>query len=281
MNVYTGLVKKAAGKIREMTGNFQPEVALITGTGLGDIASAMEVEFKIPYSQIEGFPLSTVQSHRGEMLFGHLNELPILVFSGRFHYYEGYDMKEVTFSVRVLGELGVRKLMISNVSGGINADYEAGDVVFLKDHINLFPENPLRGENFEAWGPRFPDMKDTYNRGLNKKCMSVAEKCGLKAHEGVYVGFPGPNLETPAEYVFLNKIGGDLVGMSTVPEVIVAKHMGISVLVFSLVSNKCFPPSEIRETSIEDVISVAEKKSPLLQRMIEKTIALFSKEKIV
>nr|MBS0038021.1 purine-nucleoside phosphorylase [Saprospiraceae bacterium] len=279
MHEYVRKVLNAADYIRSKIGDFQPEIGLITGTGLGDIVSDIQVEKIIPYSEIEGFPISTVQSHKGEMVFGHCKGVKILVLSGRLHYYEGFNMREVTFPVRVLGELKVEKLIVSNVSGGINENYEMGDVVFLSDHINLMPENPLRGENFDRWGPRFPDMKDTYNAEWNQRGVAIAEEHNLTAHTGVYIAFPGPNLETPAEYVFLNKLGGDLVGMSTVPEVLVAKHMGMPVLVFSLVSNKCFPPSAIVETSIEDVISVGREKSPLLRKMVCRLIQYLSTKK--
>jgi purine-nucleoside phosphorylase len=214
------------------------------------------------------FPVSTVQSHKGQLVFARYNGIDLAVLQGRFHYYEGYSMRELTLPVRVLRELGCEKLIISNVTGSVNPDFEMGDVVFIKDHINLMGGNPLRGKNYEEWGPRFPDMKNTYNEEWNEKCVKIAEDVGFRAHLGVYGAFAGPNLETPAEYVFLHRIGADLVGMSTVPEVLVAKHMEMPVLVFSLVSNKCYPPEAIRETSVEDVISVGEKNAPLLQEML-------------
>lgn len=257
-----------AAAVRQMVGEFQPEVGLITGTGLGDIVNQFELVKRIPYKEIDGFPLSTVQSHAGEMVFSTYKGVKIVTMRGRLHYYEGYSMKEVTLPVRVLKELGVKRLLISNVTGSVNPDYEMGDLVFIRDHINMMPENPLRGRNIDAWGPRFPDMKYTYNREWNALGMKEATAAGLRVHEGVYVALPGPNLETPAEYIFMNKIGADVVGMSTVPEVIAAKHMELPVLVFSLISNKCFPPEAIRETSVEDVISVGESRAPLLQKMV-------------
>ena len=264
---YFEKVRAAADSINEITGSYQAEIGLITGTGLGDIAEDIEVDFSIPYQKIIGFPISTVQSHRGELLLGTYNGVKVAVLAGRMHHYEGYSMKEITMPVRVLKELGVKKLIITNVSGSVNENFEMGDVVFLRDHINLLPDNPLRGANEERWGPRFPDMKDAYNPHWNKDGMQLAAEVGLNAHQGVYVGFPGPNLETPAEYIFLNRIGGDLVGMSTVPEVIVAKHMELPVLAFSLVSNKCYPPEAIRETSLEDVLKVGKEKQPLLRKL--------------
>lgn len=267
MMKYFEKVKAAVDSIVEISGDYQPEIGLITGTGLGNIAEDIEVDFTIPYKNIKGFPVSTVESHRGELILGTYKGIKLAVLAGRMHHYEGYSMKEITMPVRVLRELGIKKLIITNVSGSVNEDFEMGDVVFIRDHINLLPDNPLRGANEERWGDRFPDMKDTYNPVWNKAGMKLAEKTGLKAHQGVYVAFPGPNLETPAEYIFLNRIGGDLVGMSTVPEVIAAKHMNLPVLVFSLVSNKCFPPEAIRETSLEDVLKVGKEKQPLLRKL--------------
>ena len=265
---YFEKVKKIADDIQKLIGDFQPEVGLITGTGLGDIVNEFELVKRIPYGEIEGFPVSTVQSHAGEMVFSTYKGVKIVTMRGRLHYYEGYSMKEVTLPVRVLKELGVSRLFISNVTGSVNPDYEMGDVVFIRDHINMMPENPLRGKNIEEWGPRFPDMKYTYNPEWNATGVKEAKALGLRVHEGVYVALPGPNLETPAEYIFMNKIGADVVGMSTVPEVLAAKHMELPVLVFSLISNKCFPPEAIRETSVEDVISVGASRSPLLQKMV-------------
>jgi purine-nucleoside phosphorylase len=264
---YFEKVESAAESIVEIAGNYKPEIGLITGTGLGDIAQDITVDFIIPYQKIIGFPISTVQSHKGELILGKYNGIKVAVLSGRMHHYEGYNMKEITMPVRVLHKIGIQKLIITNVSGSVNEDFEMGDVVFIRDHINLLPDNPLRGINEERWGPRFPDMKDTYNPIWNKEGIRLAVETGLRAHQGVYVAFPGPNLETPAEYVFLNRIGGDLVGMSTVPEVIVAKHMELPLLVLSLVSNKCYPPEAIRETSLDDVLKVGKEKQPLLRKL--------------
>ena len=277
MNYYEK-IKVAAQSIVDIAGNYQAEIGLITGTGLGEIAQDLEVDFSIPYQKIIGFPLSTVQSHKGELILGRCKGVKVAVLSGRMHHYEGYSMKEITMPVRVLNELGIKKLIITNVSGSVNEKFEMGDVVFLKDHINLLPDNPLRGHNEERWGPRFPDMKDTYNVEWNEAGIRLAEETGLKAHQGTYVAFPGPNLETPAEYVFLNRIGGDLVGMSTVPEVIVSKHMGLPVMVFSLVSNKCYPPEVIRETSLEDVIKVGREKQPLLRKLCCKLFSYLAEQ---
>ena len=252
--------------------DFQPRFGIILGTGLSDLVQDMEIVFEIPYGKIPHFPVSTVESHAGKLIFGNLNQVPVVVMSGRFHYYEGYSMKAVTFPVRVLKYLGIERLIISNVSGSVNPDFEAGDVVFVRDHINLHAENPLRGKNDERLGPRFPDMLHAYDRELNAIGISLSRNHGLRAHEGVYLGLQGPNLETPAEYRFANIIGADLIGMSTVPEVIVAAHMSLPILVISLVSNKCFPIEEIGVTTIESVIAMAKEQTPKMCEMVKELL---------
>lgn len=252
--------------------DFQPEFGIILGTGLGQLTEDIEVELEIAYQEIPHFPISTVQSHKSKLIFGKLAGKKIVAMAGRFHFYEGYTMKQVTFPVRVLKFLGIQKLIISNVSGSTNASINAGDIVFIKDHINLQPENPLRGENDERLGPRFPDMLKTYDRTLNAKALAIAVKNKITAHEGVYVALQGPNLETPAEYGFLNRIGGDLVGMSTVPEVLVARHMGLPVFVLSVVSNKCFPIEEITETTVEEVIQLANEVQPKMSLIVKEML---------
>ncbi|MEY4902320.1 MAG: hypothetical protein RLZZ292_135 [Bacteroidota bacterium] len=237
--------------------DFKPRFGIILGTGLGNLTDEIEVVHEINYASIPHFPVSTVESHKGKLVFGYLSAQPVVVMAGRFHYYEGYSMQQVTFPVRILKLLGIEQLIISNVAGSTNANIEAGDLVFVKDHINLQPENPLRGENDERLGPRFPDMLHTYNKAWNKRALAIAARYNIRAHEGVYVALQGPNLETPAEYQFLHRIGGDLVGMSTVPEVLVARHSGLSVMVISVVSNKCFPIEDLKETTLEEVIAVA------------------------
>jgi purine-nucleoside phosphorylase len=249
-------IQEAKNFIQTQT-SFQPTIAIILGTGLGDFSDDIIVEKEIAYQAIPYFPKATVESHKGKLIFGYLEGQAIVCMAGRFHYYEGYSMQQVTFPIRVLKALGVEQLWITNVAGSTNADMEAGDIVFVKDHINLQPENPLRGENDERLGVRFPDMLKTYDRTLNSKALILAKANNIQAHEGVYVALQGPNLETPAEYNFLHRIGGDLVGMSTVPEVLVAKHSGMNVFVISIVSNKCFPIEEITETTLEEVIAVA------------------------
>lgn len=250
----------------------QPEYGIVLGTGLGNLTDEIEVESVIDYKSIPHFPVSTVHSHKGQLIFGTLAGKKIVALAGRFHYYEGYSMKEVTFPIRVLKFLGIKRIIISNVSGSTNADYEAGDIIFIKDHINLQPENPLRGLNDERLGPRFPDMLDTYDRQLNKEALEIAEAHNIRAHEGVYVGLQGPNLETPAEYNYLNRIGGDVVGMSTVPEVIVAKHMDLPVFVVSVVSNKCFPIESITKTTLEGVVQLAKEVEPKMRLIVKKIL---------
>ncbi len=264
-------IQEAVAFIRQKT-DFKPKYGIILGTGLGNLANEIEKITEISYSLIPHFPVSTVQSHKGQLIFGNLAGKPVVAMSGRFHYYEGYSMQQVTFPVRVMKFLGIEHLFISNAAGGTSQHFMAGDIVFVKDHINLHAENPLRGENDERLGPRFPDMLKAYDRSLNAKALSIAQAHNIRAHEGVYVGLQGPNLETPAEYQFVNRIGGDLVGMSTIPEVLVAKHSGLPVFVISVVTNKCFPLEEIRETTVEDVIAVAEAAEPKMTLIVKELL---------
>lgn len=252
--------------------DFQPQYGIILGTGLGQLANDIELVAAIEYKDIPHFPISTVKSHKGQLVFGYLSGIPIVAMVGRFHYYEGYSMKEVTFPVRVLKFLGIRLLLISNAAGGTNPNYEAGDIVFVRDHINMQPENPLRGENDERLGLRFPDMLSTYDRSLNRKAIALAQQHHIRVHEGVYFGLQGPNLETPAEYKYIHTVGGDLVGMSTIPEVLVARHMGLAVFVLSVVTNKCYPLEAIRETSLEDVIATAKSAEPKMTIIVKELL---------
>ncbi|MCL4152179.1 UNVERIFIED_CONTAM: hypothetical protein GTU68_048668, partial [Idotea baltica] len=221
------------------------------------------------------FPLSTAPSHKGKFIAGFSGHQPVICLSGRLHYYEGYSMWEVTFPIRLLGVLGIKTLVVSNASGGTNADFDSGDIVFIRDHINLFPSNPLRGQNQAEWGPRFPDMSQAYSRKALSIAKAACETLQLPFKTGVYTGFPGPNLETPAEYKYINRIGGDMVGMSTVPEVIVARHMDIEVMGISLVTNACFPPERVVETSVEDVLRMAHKKSKIFIKLVSHIIDQF------
>jgi purine-nucleoside phosphorylase len=252
--------------------DLSPRFGLILGTGLSGLADEITDAIEIAYGDIPHFPVSTVQSHRGKLIFGKLAGIPIVAMAGRFHYYEGYSMEQVTFPVRVMKFLGIERLIISNASGSVNPAIEAGDIVFVRDHINFMADNPLRGHNDERLGPRFPDMLGTYDRQLNTQALQMARKMGIPAHEGIYLGLQGPNLETPAEYQFFHRIGADLVGMSTVPEVLVAKHMELPIFVVSVVSNKCYPLEDIKETSVEDVIAKVGETSPRLQALVKELI---------
>lgn len=264
-------IQEAVTFIRSKT-DFQPTKGIILGTGLGALVDEIEVSAEIPYSDIPHFPLSTVESHKSKLVFGLLAGKPVVAMAGRFHYYEGYSMKQVTFPVRVMKFLGIQQLIVSNVSGSTNQHIFAGDIVFIKDHINLQPENPLRGVNDERLGPRFPDMMKVYDRELNKRALAIAAENNIRAHEGIYVCLSGPNLETPAEYNYLHQIGGDLVGMSTVPEVIVARHMSIPVFALSVVSNQCYPTEVITETTLEEVIELGKKTAPKMCFLVKELI---------
>lgn len=245
-----------------------PKVAIMMGTGLSSIVDGMKYCSTIDYTDIPHFPRSTVQSHKGKLVVGKLNGIDALILAGRWHYYEGYSAKELTFPIRVLKSLGVETIIFTNVSGGVNAEYKAGDLVIIKDHINAIPDHPLRGVNDDRLGPRFPDMLKTYSQSIREKIKEVASNLNIPIHEGIYYGLQGPSLETPAEYVMVNKVGADLVGMSTVPEVIVAKHAGMNIAAVSIVSNVCYPPERITETTVEEVIQVANQASDKLNRIL-------------
>ncbi len=264
-------IQEALAFIRKRT-DFKPDFGIILGTGLGDLADEIEVVSAIDYSEIPHFPVSTVESHAGKLVFGHLDGIPVVAMAGRFHYYEGYSMEEVTFPVRVLKFLGIKRIIISNVSGGTNPDFTAGDIVFLKDHIYLQPENPLRGANDDRLGPRFPDMLNIYDRKLNAKALEIAKTKGIRAFEGVYLCLQGPNLETPAEYVYIHRLGADMVGMSTIPEVIVAHHMALPVFVISVISNQSYPPEVIKEVSVEAVIAMAREVEPKMSYIVKEVM---------
>ncbi len=264
-------IQEAVQFIRSRT-VFKPTTGIILGTGLSRLADEIEAVKIIDYQNIPHFPVSTVQSHAGKLIFGKIAGANVVAMAGRFHYYEGYSMQQVTFPVRVMKALGVERLIISNAAGSTNADFEAGDLVFIKDHINLQPENPLRGPNDERLGVRFPDLLHTYDREMLEKATAIAKKHGIRAHQGVYVGLQGPNLETPAEYEFLHRIGGDVVGMSTVPEVLVAKHSEMKIFVVSVVSNKSYPIEDIRETTVEEVIAMVNSVEPKVALLVKELI---------
>lgn len=269
---YKARVEETADYIKSQCA-IEVKKAVILGTGLGHFTNLLDdVIFKIPYSEIVGFPESTVKGHSGELIFGQTQGIPLCILSGRFHYYEGYDMKDLTLPIRVLKYLGVEELYITNVSGSVNPDFNEGDIVLVKDHINMMPDNPLRGPNVDAWGPRFPDFSEVYSSRLSKIAGLISKELGLDLKSGVYYALQGPNLETPAEYKMIHLLGADLVGMSTVPEVIVAKHSGMEIMVLSMVSNQCFPVEDIKETTIDSVLQLAQEKGPDLSKLLIKIL---------
>jgi len=247
--------------------NFRPEYLMILGTGLGQLAEEMDIKKEIPYDQIPHFPVSTVESHAGKLLFGVLGGKEIVAMQGRFHYYEGYSMQQIVFPVRVLKQNGASTLIVSNACGGLNPNYKRGDIMLMRDHINMLGDNPLIGPNDPELGPRFPDMSEPYTERLLDIAENVALEESIKMQQGVYLALTGPMLETKAEYRFLRKIGADVVGMSTVPEVLSAVHMGMEVLGISVITDECFPDA-LEPVSIEDVIEAATMAEPKMTRVI-------------
>ena len=236
-----------------------PETGIILGTGLGkNFVAALDVQVEVPYGDIPHFPVATVEFHKGKLLFGHLEGKKVLAMQGRFHYYEGYDMQQITFPVRVMKFLGIKNLLISNAAGNMNLSWRKGQLMLVDDHINLQPENPLRGKNDDTLGPRFPDMSRPYDRHMNEMLLQIAAEKDIILNKGVYVAVSGPNLETRAEYRFLRHIGADVVGMSTVPEVIVANHAGLPCCAVSVLTDDC-DPDDLCAVSIEEIISIAGK----------------------
>lgn len=264
-------VQEAVDFIRKKT-DFKPDYGVILGTGLGALADEIEVANEIDYKDIPHFPLSTIEFHSGKLIFGHLKGIPIVTMKGRFHFYEGYNMKEVTFPVRVLKILGIKKLFVSNAAGSLNPEYALSDLMIINDHINLQTENPLVGENIDELGDRFTDMSEPYDRQLIKKGLTIAKQNNIRAHEGVYVSVTGPNLETIAEYKYLRIIGADAVGMSTVPEVLVARHMNLPVFAISVITDYGVP-GKIEKINIEKIIGAAMKAEPGMTKIIKELIA--------
>lgn len=256
-----------AAKAIETKSKLRPGIGIILGTGLGLLADKIEVEVKIPYSEIPHFPTSTVDTHAGELILGTLAGHPVLALSGRFHLYEGYSMKQVTFPIRVAKALGVHTLVVSNAAGGMNPQFKSGDLMLITDHINLMGDNPLIGPNDETLGPRFPDMSEPYSKGLIALAEKIALEKGIKLQRGVYLAVPGPCLETRAEYRFMRMLGGDAVGMSTVPEVIVAVHAGLKVLGFSAITDECLPDA-LEAADIEKIIATANAVEPILSEIV-------------
>lgn len=262
-------IKDTRDYIRERIKN-QPDIGIILGTGLGGLVEEIEVEASIPYHDIPNFPVSTVHGHKGQLIFGKLSGRNIVAMQGRFHFYEGYSMQEVTFPVRVMKSLGINLLIVSNASGGLKAEFEVGDLMFISDHINLMP-NPLIGKNDDQLGPRFPDMSEAYDHKILQMAHKVARKAGIKVHEGVYVAVSGPTFETPAEYYYINVIGGHAVGMSTVPEAIVARHMDLPVFAVSVISDLGVK-GKIVQISHEEVIDAAAAAQPKMTLIIKELL---------
>lgn len=249
------------------------EFGIILGSGLGNLTKEIKLHISIPYHEIPHFPVSTVEGHKGSLLFGELNGKNIVAMSGRFHYYEGYSMKEVTFPIRVMKFLGIQKLLISNASGGMNANFEVGDLMIIRDHIYLQPDHPLRGKNEEALGPRFPNMNFAYNPEFIQKALAIASRNNITCHTGVYVGVQGPTFETPAEYKCFYLLGGDAVGMSTTPEVVVARHMGMEVFAISVISDMGYPPEKADHVSHAFVLEKAAQAEPKMTQIITELLA--------
>ncbi len=263
-------IQRAADAVRAHAA-VRPAVGIILGTGLGGLAEEIAVSAAVPYESIPGFPLSTVESHAGRLLLGQLGGKQVVAMQGRFHRYEGYSLPQVTFPVRVLHALGASTLIVSNACGGMQPLWAPGDLVLLADHINLLGDNPLVGTNDERLGPRFPDMSTAYDPALRRLARETAVDLGITLREGVYVAVPGPNLETRAEYRMLRAIGADVVGMSTVPEVIVANHEGMRVLGISIITDQCLPDA-LEPADITRIIETARRAEPLLTRLIQRVV---------
>ncbi len=249
-------VQEAISFIKNETNGFLPKFGIILGTGLSKLADKIDIKYSINYEKIPHFPVSTVESHSGRLLFGELFGKSIVAMQGRFHYYEGYSLQHVTLPVRVMHELGIKKLYISNAAGAVDLDFKKGSLMLITDHINLLMDNPLIGPNENSWGDRFPDMSEPYDKKMNEAFRKAATATGVTLHEGVYTAMPGPTLETRAEYRFLGKIGSDAVGMSTVPEVIVANHIGLPCAAISVLTDEC-DPDNLQPVTLEEIIEIA------------------------
>ena len=265
-------IQETVQYIKQRTNNFEPEIGIVLGTGLGGLVTEIEVEFSLMYSNIPNFPISTLEFHSGKLIFGTLNGKKVVAMQGRLHYYEGYSMQQITFPIRVMKALGIQWLFVSNAAGSLNPAFKKGDLMVINDHINLQPESPLRGRNDADMGPRFPDMSAPYNKTLIEKALAVAEENDITCHQGVYVSVTGPNLETKAEYKYLRIIGGDAVGMSTVPEVIVANHMSVPVFAISVLTDEGFP-EDLQPISLEDIVETAKLAEPKMTHILSQLIS--------
>lgn len=252
--------------------NVDTNTGIVLGTGLGNLAEQITQKQELAYSTIPHFPISTVEGHQGKLISGYLGNKKVLAMQGRFHFYEGYNMEEVTFPIRVMYLLGIKNLILSNASGGMNPNFNIGDLMIIRDHINLFPENPLRGKNNNELGPRFPDMSEPYSKQMIQTAKQIAASCQINIQEGVYVGTAGPTFETPAEYKYFRIIGGDAVGMSTVPEVIVARHMNMNCFAISIITDLGVE-GKIIEITHEEVQQIAKQAEPKMTLIIKELIA--------
>jgi purine-nucleoside phosphorylase len=255
MNITYQQIQETADYVKA-NGIDQPAIGIILGTGLGGLVNHLNIIKEIDYASIPNFPVSTVESHKGKLIYGELEGKKVLAMQGRFHYYEGYSMQQITLPVRVMKLLGIRYLLISNAAGAVNLNYNKGSLMLLDDHINLLPENPLTGQNINELGPRFPDMSQPYNKHINELILAAAKEENITLHQGVYAAVPGPNLETRAEYRYIKIIGGDAVGMSTVPEVIVANHMKLPCAAVSVLTDEC-NPDNLHPVSLQEILDVA------------------------
>lgn len=263
-------VQETVNYIKEKTG-FTPEYGVILGSGLGSFTDDIAIEFTLPYNEIPNFPVSTVQGHKGALVFGTIGDKKVVAMQGRFHFYEGYDMKQVTFPVRVMKYLGITKLVVSNASGGVNPNYEVGSIILIKDHINMMPEHPLRGKNDERFGPRFVNMSEPYSLKMIAKAREIAKGANIEVKDGVYMGLQGPTFETLSEYKMVKNIGADCVGMSTVPEVIVARHMDLETFGLSVITDMG-DEENIEEVNHEEVLKAAQKAEPSVRLLIKELI---------
>ena len=254
--------------------NFKPEYGVILGSGLGSFTNEMKVQHTLPYNEIPNFPISTVQGHKGALVFGTIGDKKVVAMQGRFHFYEGYSMTEVTFPVRVMKFLGVEKLIVSNASGGVNPNYKVGSIVMITDHINMTPEHPLRGKNDERFGPRFVNMSEPYSRKMIAKTTELAKQLDIEVHEGIYLGLQGPTFETLAEYKMVKILGADCVGMSTVPEVIVARHMDLETFGISVITDMGNEES-IGTISHDEVLEAAKAAEPKVRSLIKELILIY------
>lgn len=253
---------------------YTPQVGIILGTGLGRCADQWKIDLEIPFRQIPHLIPAHVLSHAGKVLFAKIQDTPVIIFSGRVHYYEGYEMTEVVLPVRIMQALGCHSMIITNASGGLNIDYAAGDIILLRDHISFFQKNPLRGSNEDRWGPRFPEIRKAYDTAWRDAVKEKSAAADIEVKEGVYTGVPGPSLETEAECAFLYNMGGDLVGMSTIPEVIVARHMNMKVLGISVVANISYPPEKVEPVTVESIVNVVQERTGDVGKIIEMALSL-------